>query len=80
MSKKRITAQQIAADKAVECLQQFGESALFTEQEIRDVIKLAFLSPKLGSAADRKLIEQRIANIIQSAAERYSTQPAGLGE
>lgn len=80
MSNKRITAQQIAADKAVECLQQFGESALFTEQEIRDVIKLAFLSPKLGSATDQKLVEQRIANIIQSAAERYTSRPTGLGD
>lgn len=79
MNNKRITAQQIAADKAVECLQQFGESALFTEQEIRDVIKLAFLSPKLGSATDQKVVEQRIANIIQSAAERYASRPAGLG-
>jgi hypothetical protein len=79
VSSKRNTAQQIAADKAVDCLQQFGESALFTEQEIRDVIKLAFLSPKLGSAADRKVVEQRIAHIIQLAAERYASRPAGLG-
>lgn len=78
MSNKRITAQEIAADKAVECLQQIGESALFTEQEIRDVIKLAYLSPKLGSASDRNLIEERIAYIIQSAAERYASRPAGL--
>lgn len=79
MSSKRTTAQQIATDKAVECLQRFGESALFTEQEIRDVVKLAFLSPKV-TVADRKLIGQRISNIIQLAAGRYASQPHRQGD
>jgi hypothetical protein len=71
---QRVTAKQIASDQAVECLKQYGESALFTEQEIRTVINAAFLYPKVTSP-QKKVLEKGILNIIESATERLAAQP-----